>query len=113
MDDWMIKGACRGEDTELFFPELSGKRSTINDYCRNCEVVKPCLEYALVNMIKHGTWGSLSEKQRRRMRGIRGRALRKGEDIPISVLLPRTGNSNLSDLDDSKLEPFSGKGYFR
>ena len=75
--DWMADAACRGSDSELFFPtrgdsarELAAARAV----CAGCVVADDCLEYALVNRELYGVWGGLSERERRRIRRVRLRA---------------------------------------
>jgi len=36
--------------------------------CRTCEVRAECLEYALENDERFGSWGGLSERERRRIK---------------------------------------------
>lgn len=69
--DWQLRGACRGEDSALFFhPE--GERGSSRDarddkakvVCRSCPVVRECLQYALMTREPYGVWGGLSESER-------------------------------------------------
>ncbi|HEV7534577.1 MAG TPA: WhiB family transcriptional regulator, partial [Acidimicrobiia bacterium] len=43
---------------------LAEKAKTI---CSMCAVRKPCLEFALTTREKHGVWGGLTERERRRL----------------------------------------------
>jgi WhiB family transcriptional regulator, redox-sensing transcriptional regulator len=69
--DWQLLGACRGEDSALFFhPE--GERGSSREardaaaklVCRACPVTKECLQYALATREPYGVWGGLSESER-------------------------------------------------
>lgn len=66
--DWIKDAACRGMDTDIFFPERGDvlaikKAKTI---CDGCKVSKECLEYG--DSEKFGLWGGLSPMPRRRLR---------------------------------------------
>ena len=69
--EWQLWGACRGEDSALFFhPE--GERGASREardaaaklVCQACPVTKECLEYALATREPYGVWGGLSEAER-------------------------------------------------
>ena len=53
-------------DGEAFFPEKGGSTREAKRVCLSCDVRVECLEYALDNDIRHGIWGGLSERERRR-----------------------------------------------
>lgn len=72
-DPWKELGNCLGVDPELFFPERGASTKEAKEVCRGCEVRERCLEYAMDSGEKHGIWGGMSERQRRRLR--RERAL--------------------------------------
>jgi WhiB family redox-sensing transcriptional regulator len=66
---WRSIGLCRGSDTTVFYPpsdddSLAEEAKTI---CSACAVRKPCLEFALTTREKHGVWGGLTERERRRV----------------------------------------------
>ena len=66
---WRSIGLCRGSDTMVFYPPseddtLAEEAKTI---CAMCAVRKPCLEFALNTREKHGVWGGLTERERRRV----------------------------------------------
>lgn len=65
---WFERAACKGMDTNLFFPERGAYPSDglAVTTCGECPVRKECLEYSLVNKIKHGVWGGLSTRKRTR-----------------------------------------------
>ncbi len=67
--NWRAIGLCRGSDTMVFYPpsdddSLAEEAKTI---CSMCAVRRPCLEFALATREKHGVWGGLTERERRRV----------------------------------------------
>ena len=81
---WQFDGACRGEDSTLFFApnyfekreEKSGREAKAKTICGRCTVRDRCLEYALAVRESHGIWGGLNEFERRQL--LRQRALQAG-----------------------------------
>jgi WhiB family redox-sensing transcriptional regulator len=76
---WMTEGACQDEDPELFFPISASEASAdqirqATSICDGCRVEAECLQYALVNRIKHGIWGGRTEQRRQSL--IRARSRR-------------------------------------
>lgn len=69
--DWKSLGNCLGVDPHIFFPERGGSTKSAKLICHTCPAKEECLEYALDQGIKHGIWGGLSEKERRRIRRLR------------------------------------------
>ncbi len=65
---WQERGACRHVDPELFFPGQGEDASAAKKVCAGCPVRDQCLAFALENGVKHGIWGGLSERERRRLR---------------------------------------------
>jgi WhiB family transcriptional regulator, redox-sensing transcriptional regulator len=72
-DDWREHSACRDTDPDLFFPvgttgpaieQIEAAKSV----CRQCEVQRECLEYALATNQDSGIWGGTSEEERRALR---------------------------------------------
>ena len=70
--NWMPRGACQGEDPELFFPigasgpalyQISAARAV----CRRCAVARMCLTYALETG-QAGIWGGTTWEERQAMR---------------------------------------------
>jgi WhiB family redox-sensing transcriptional regulator len=72
--DWTDRANCLGVDPALFFPARGDSTAEAKAVCRSCTVRAQCLEYALVNVEKHGVWGGMSERERRRIRTARARA---------------------------------------
>jgi WhiB family redox-sensing transcriptional regulator len=58
--DWQLKGACRGEDPEIFFhpegergPARENRITLAKSICATCPVLEP-----------YGVWGAMSEDDR-------------------------------------------------
>ena len=69
---WMVRGACRGADPELFFPiSLRGRAVEQINYakaiCGRCLVAGSCLSYALRTM-PDGIWGGTTSEERSAIR---------------------------------------------
>jgi WhiB family redox-sensing transcriptional regulator len=69
--EWQLLGACRGEDTELFFhpegergPRRSNREAAAKAVCASCPVVALCRAHALAAREPYGVWGGLSEHER-------------------------------------------------
>jgi WhiB family transcriptional regulator, redox-sensing transcriptional regulator len=65
---WMLRGACRGEDPELFFPISSAgpslaQVSSAKAVCARCPVRVNCLTYALI-VRPEGIWGGTTREER-------------------------------------------------
>ena len=80
--DWQDSALCAETDPEAFFPEKGGSTRDAKKVCRSCDVRAECLEYALETDQKHGIWGGLSERERRR--------LRRGEIAPVVIISEKT-----------------------
>ena len=68
---WQVQGACRGEDSELFFLDDnlrgSDKQKKIlaaKQVCFRCPVRQECLEYSIKARVPYGVWGGLDQDQR-------------------------------------------------
>ena len=70
--EWMVDARCLDADPEAFFPEKGGSTREAKRICADCPVTEHCLEYALANDERFGIWGGLSERERRRVRRLRG-----------------------------------------
>lgn len=73
--DWMSRGACQGEDPELFFPiAMTGPAlqqvSVAKAICQSCAVRVACLSYGLQTS-QDGIWGGTTREERRAMRRAR------------------------------------------
>lgn len=69
--EWQMLGACRGEDTELFFhpegergPSRANREAGAKAVCATCPVIAACREHSLSAREPYGIWGGLSEHER-------------------------------------------------
>lgn len=68
VEPWWCRAACRGMDTELFFP-LNGDYGPVRAICLSCPVRLFCLEDALAQEYdRYGFFGGTTPKDRARMR---------------------------------------------
>jgi len=65
---WWDRAACRDADTDAFYPEGAGLTKTAERLCERCPVMTDCLDWALAHDEVWGTWGGLSERERRQLR---------------------------------------------
>lgn len=63
---WVGDAACRGMDTNLFFPSSGQSHAEAEAVCATCPVMEQCRAYGMAD--EHGIWGGLSERERRRKR---------------------------------------------
>lgn len=78
--EWQLLGACRKEDTELFFhpegergPRRDNRELSAKAICATCPVIAACREHALAAREPYGVWGGLSEHEREELLGAVGR----------------------------------------
>ncbi len=64
---WLDRGACKGLDPEIFYPETDEEADAAKSVCGRCGVQKACLEHALLAREKVGVWGGATERERRRI----------------------------------------------
>jgi len=64
--DWRKLGACRGLETDIFYPD-DEEAEAAKVVCDGCRVRVACLEYALLEREKAGVWGGATERERRRI----------------------------------------------
>jgi hypothetical protein len=64
---WTLLAACRGQATQLWFPERGESSRVPLSICARCPVRRPCLDYAVTHE-RVGVWGGTSERQRRVIR---------------------------------------------
>lgn len=72
--EWQDRAACNGMSVSSFFPEpgeLPDPRATAA--CQRCVVRDECLAWALETEQEFGTWGGLTEEQRRKISTTRSR----------------------------------------
>ncbi|WP_431781761.1 WhiB family transcriptional regulator [Streptomyces chumphonensis] len=84
-DDWRLRGICRDEDPEIWFPvgttgPAYAEAEWARQICCHCPVMEACAEYALDERIEHGIWGGLDEQQRRKILRKRGRGIGRGNN---------------------------------
>lgn len=65
--EWDEQAACRGFDTDLFYPPRGGDWVTPWRVCVGCPVRMPCADWGMAHE-RYGTWGGLSEVVRRSKR---------------------------------------------
>ncbi len=79
--EWFDQARCMGMDIEVFYGEeedqqergshrpylLPAEVAQAKAMCRDCPVREQCLEYALDNDERHGIWGGLTTKERRKL----------------------------------------------
>jgi WhiB family transcriptional regulator, redox-sensing transcriptional regulator len=66
-EPWMYDGLCAQVDPDLWYPDKGGSTGDAKRICAGCPVKFECLEYALDHAERHGVWGGLSERQRRKL----------------------------------------------
>ena len=64
---WMVFGACRDADPELFFEYERDNPAPALALCSTCTVTDECLDFALEARLSEGIWGGLTSKARRRL----------------------------------------------
>lgn len=66
---WRQLAGCRGVDPDIFYPasEDDEDAAEAKAICAACPVREACLEHALLVREKHGVWGGLTERERRRV----------------------------------------------
>ncbi len=68
----MFFGPEQGE-SEL---ERQQRESEAKSVCHECQVIEPCLEFAMETNQKYGIWGGLNEKERASLKRRRARSRR-------------------------------------
>lgn len=73
--EWYDDALCAQVGPEEFFPpRQGGSVKAAKKVCAQCPVRAKCLTYALDNGERHGVWGGLSERERRKARRERDAA---------------------------------------
>lgn len=62
---WMVFAACRNEDPDLWFSQVSDDVAHALAVCSTCTVRDECLDYSVEARERFGIWGGKTEKQRR------------------------------------------------
>jgi WhiB family transcriptional regulator, redox-sensing transcriptional regulator len=69
VDEAWKRDALRLEHTEVeFFPGRGESCRPAQAICARCLVQRECRDFAVANGEKHGIWGGLGERERRRLR---------------------------------------------
>jgi WhiB family redox-sensing transcriptional regulator len=67
--EWRTRAACRGHDTEAWFPVSRSAKDTevaaAKAFCRRCPVQPACLRWALESGEQHGIYGGFTADERR------------------------------------------------
>lgn len=81
---WWEDASCRTENAEMFFPPMRAPRHEkraaerrAKKLCFGCPVRAECLEAAVQADERHGIWGGLTSRERRRMFGTGPRTTSK------------------------------------
>jgi WhiB family redox-sensing transcriptional regulator len=76
--DWRDDANCAGTDTSVFFhpegergAERTERENSAKRICRGCPVRAECLDEAFTKPHEYGTFGGMSERERRNIRGRR------------------------------------------
>jgi len=68
---WREHALCRGVDPGIFHPDNEEDDERASDaareVCFRCPVREICLEHAIAVREKHGVWGGLNSRERRRL----------------------------------------------
>ncbi len=67
-DSWWSDAACKGLDSDLFFPERGHTSRKAKQVCSGCPVRAECLAYALELNERFGTWGNKTDRERWKIR---------------------------------------------
>lgn len=70
--EWMLSGACRGHDSEVWFSSAPEAVEYAKAVCSACVVRLRCQDYALADPAlttrETGIWGGLTDDERRRIK---------------------------------------------
>lgn len=82
--DWLPDAECRDEDPSLFFPADGKITPAAQELCDRCPVQPECEAFVLGQRIEFGTFGGLSEYDRRakRRKSRRVQAVTEGAHPP-------------------------------
>jgi WhiB family redox-sensing transcriptional regulator len=71
---WNLEAACRAVDITLFYspegergPRRRRRERAAKEICARCEVAEVCAAFAVATREPYGTWGGLSEGDRRKL----------------------------------------------
>lgn len=69
--EWELEALCRRDDPELWFDTDPRSVREAKRICADCPVLAACRQASLDRREPFGTWGGLSEKERRKLTGRR------------------------------------------
>ncbi|MDB5163273.1 MAG: Transcription factor WhiB [Candidatus Saccharibacteria bacterium] len=72
---WDKDALCGQTSPEAFFPEKGTSNRDAKKICGQCEVARECLDYALENDERFGVLGGMSERERRKLKGLGAQAI--------------------------------------
>ncbi|MGZ7495891.1 WhiB family transcriptional regulator [Corynebacterium sp. ZY180755] len=86
--DWQLQGACRGENSEVFY-HPDGERGRARRMrerrakavCAGCPVLEQCRRHAIEVQEPYGIWGGMSESERHRIIQATRPQLREKEKV--------------------------------
>lgn len=78
IDTWFEHAACRGVNTDVFFPQSRRFTATTwsqaRAYCARCVVRRQCLDFALQQQQSEDMWGmfgGMTPSERRKLRRLK------------------------------------------
>ena len=71
---WTDHAACKGMDTEAWFPHRGEPNADVLAVCHTCPVQPDCLNHALTLPEREGIWGGTTAKRRVSIRRKASRA---------------------------------------
>lgn len=85
---WRDVAACRGMQTNIFFPGRGGRVDRAKRICARCPSLGFCLADALADPAREdlGVRGGLSEQERKALRRKRAGRLAAVVDLPVPVV---------------------------
>ena len=92
---WLEQALCKGAPTVIFYPNVGRGHNEHYDearrLCAACPVADECLTYAISKKERHGLWGGLTERQRRRVERL---------DIEAALEVGRTIRRRYTPISD-------------
>jgi WhiB family redox-sensing transcriptional regulator len=71
--EWFDRALCAQTDPDMFNPDRGVNTPAAKAICAQCDVTTKCLEYALVNDIRHGVMGGMPARDRRPLHAAHNR----------------------------------------
>jgi WhiB family transcriptional regulator, redox-sensing transcriptional regulator len=114
--EWQLQGACRDEDTALFFhpegergPRREAREAAAKAICARCPVLRECARHALASREPYGVWGGMSEAEREAVIGARS-SFRPGERSVVYAAADTAVGTDSGDYPDADLFPDTAYG---